>query len=624
MRGTYKICFFYFLLVILAPEFALAQNIGIGFNSNPSVEKMAFQYFEQKEYQKANVYFEDMYERNPVSVYNYYFKSLIGAKDYATAEKITKKEIKQRRYDVYLYVYLGKIYQLLHEEKKQKETYEKAIKELNPVQPFISNLANVFVEEGLFDYALQTYNKGRKTNPDYPFFYERAEIFKAKNDITAMINEYLDALEFRETEIQTVQMNLQNSLGYDDQEGGIKNPLLKAELQKRIQTNPDKIVLTEFLIFIEKQQLDFDGAFVQSKALDKRLNEDGRRVYELAQICVSNQRWETAKRCYSYIIQKGPENLYYEAATVEELNLEYLILTQMAAPNNEAMLLLEQKLIKANEKYKLRFLNAQILKNLVNLKAYYLNKSDEAIVLLEDFIAQPGVGGMNDKSNTLSEYKIMLGDIYLLKGEIWEASLLYSQVEKTFKYEAVGQEAKFRNAKLSFYNGDFAWAKTQADVLKGATSKLIANDALDLSLIITDAIGVDTNEVPLKMFSSAELLILQHKYNQAITRMDSINLLFTTHTLGDDIFFKKAQIYFKLGRYNDVEQMYKNILEFYPNDLYGDDAQFKLAELYEKYLKDKEKAKLAYQDALVKYPGSIFTVEARKRFRELRGDQLNN
>jgi TolA-binding protein len=218
----------------------------------------------------------------------------------------------------------------------------------------------------------------------------------------------------------------------------------------------------------------------------------------------------------------------------------------------------------------------------------------------------------------------MLGDIYLLKGEIWEASLLYSQVEKAFKYEAVGQEAKFRNAKLSFYNGDFAWAKTQADVLKGATSKLIANDALDLSLIITDAIGVDTNEVPLKMFSSAELLILQHKYNQAITRMDSINLLYTTHTLGDDIFFKKAQIYFKLGRYNDVEQMYKNILEFYPNDLYGDDAQFKLAELYEKYLKDKEKAKLAYQDALVKYPGSIFTVEARKRFRELRGDQLNN
>jgi tetratricopeptide (TPR) repeat protein len=270
------------------------------------------------------------------------------------------------------------------------------------VQPFIGNLANVFIEEGLFDYALETYNKGRKTNPDYPFFYERAEIFKAKNDITAMINEYLDALEFRETEIQTVQMNLQNSLGYDDQEGGIKNPLLKAELQKRIQTNPDKIVLTEFLIFIEKQQLDFDGAFVQSKALDKRLNEDGRRVYELAQICVSNERWETAKRCYSYIIQKGSENVYYEAATVEELNLEYLILTQMAQPDNEAMLLLEQKLIKANEKYKLRFLNAQILKNLVNLKAYYLNKSEEAIVLLEDFIEQPGVGGMNNKSNTLA------------------------------------------------------------------------------------------------------------------------------------------------------------------------------------------------------------------------------
>jgi TolA-binding protein len=153
---------------------------------------------------------------------------------------------------------------------------------------------------------------------------------------------------------------------------------------------------------------------------------------------------------------------------------------------------------------------------------------------------------------------------------------------------------------------------------------LIANDALDLSLIITDAIGVDTNDVPLKLFASAELMILQHRYTEAIARMDSINLLFSENTLGDDIYYKKAQIYFKLGKYLDVEVMYKNIVEYYPGDLYGDDAQFRLAELYDKNLNDKEKAKLAYEDVLVKYPGSIFTVEARRRFRELRGDNLSN
>jgi tetratricopeptide (TPR) repeat protein len=434
-----------------------------------------------------------------------------------------------------------------------------------------------------------------------------------------MINEYLDALEFRETEIQAVQMNLQNSLGYDDEEGGIKNPVLKQELLKRIQKNPDKIILCEFLVFIQKQQRDFDGAFVQSRALDKRLKEEGQRIYELAKICVSNQQWETARRCYDYLIEKGSGNIYYDLATVDGVHVEFLALTQNPATTQADFILLEQKLEKANEKYKQKAINQYLLKDLVTLKAYYLNKPNDAIVLLEEFIKLAGVDPL-----VRAEHKIMLADIYLLRGEIWEASLLYSQVEKDFKYEAIGHEAKFKNAKLSFYAGEFEWAKAQADILKGATTKLIANDALDLSLIISDAIGVDTNSAPLKLFASAELMILQHRYNEAIARMDSINVLYSSNTLGDDIYFKKAHIYTYINKYTDAEAMYKSILEYYPDGLYGDDAQFELAELYEKKLKDQEKAKQAYQDVMLKYPGSIYTVEARKRFRALRGDNLNN
>jgi tetratricopeptide (TPR) repeat protein len=615
-----KIAISFLFILLLAPHGSPAQiEITTPTSKTGNADKLALQYFELKEFEKANVYFEDLYEKNPEGWFGYYYKSLIGAKDYSKAEKITKKQLKQNRQDVYLYVYLARIYKLENEEKKAKEYYEKAIKELEPVQPNIENLAAAFKDDLLFDYAIEVYNKGRRATPEYPYFYERAEIYKSKNDLGAMINEYLDALEFRESEIQAVQTNLQNSLGYDDDEGGIKNPLLKQELQKRIQKHPDKVILSEFLIFIQKQQMDFEGAFVQSRALDKRLKEDGQRIYELAKICMSNQQWETAGRCFDYIIEKGPDNVYHDAAIIDGLTVEYLALTSKPQPPQEALVMLEQKLTKANEKYRNSFLNPAILKNLAYLKAYYLNKSQEAIALLEGFINLSGIDAA-----TRAEYKIMLADIYLIKGEIWEASLLYSQVEKDFKYEAIGQEAKFRNAKLSFYAGDFAWSKTQADVLKGATSKLIANDALDLSLIITDAIGVDTNDLPLKLFSSAELMILQHRYNEAILRMDSINQLFSTNTLGDDIYYKKAQIYFTLGKFQDAEAMYKNIIEYYPGDLYGDDAQFKLAELYEKNINDKEKAKLAYEELLVKYPGSIYTVEARKRFRLLRGDNLNN
>lgn len=612
MRFSFKIVFA-FIIVVLLQLNSFAQK------PTNNHDKLALQYFEQKEFEKANEYFEGLYDKNPEGWYTYYFKSLLGAKDFSKAEKITKKQLKQNKNNAYLYVYLGRVYKIQNEEKKEKDAYEKAIKELVAVQPYLQNVANAFIEDGLYDYAIEAYNKGRKATPEYPYFYERADIYKQKNDLKAMINEYLDALEFRDSEIQTVQGNLQNSLGYDDQEGGINNPLLKQELQKRIQKSPDKISLCEFLIFIQKQQKDFDGAFVQSKALDKRLKEDGNRIFELAKICTSNQNWDAAKRCYDYIIEKGPNNLYYDAAIIDGINVEYLAITQKQQPTAEELSALEHKLEQANGKYKQSFLNAQIIKNLVSLKAFYLNKGDEAITLLQDFVDQSGMDAL-----AKAEYKILLGDIYILKGEIWESSLLYSQVEKDFKYEAIGQEAKFRNAKLSFYAGDFAWAKTQADVLKGATTKLIANDALNLSLIITDAIGVDTNDLPLRLYASAELMVVQHKYKEAILRMDSINLLFSTNTLGDDINYSKAQIYSSQGKYAEAEAMYKNILEYYPTELYGDDAQFKLAELYDKNLNDKEKAKKAYQDVLTNYPGSVFTVEARKRYRELRGDNLNN
>jgi TolA-binding protein len=223
----------------------------------------------------------------------------------------------------------------------------------------------------------------------------------------------------------------------------------------------------------------------------------------------------------------------------------------------------------------------------------------------------------------MAEIKLDLGDMHLLVGDIWDASLLYSQVEKDFKYEIVGQTAKFRNAKLSYYASDFKWAKSQCDVLKGSTTKTIANDALDLSLVITDAIGVDTNDAPLSMFASADLLILQHKYENALLKLDSINNLFAEHTLGDDIYYKKSEIYKLTNRYAEAAKMYANIVEFYPNELYGDDAMFKHAELYDRFLLDKEKAKALYKDLLDNYPGSIYVVEARKRYRELRGDVVN-
>jgi TolA-binding protein len=216
-----------------------------------------------------------------------------------------------------------------------------------------------------------------------------------------------------------------------------------------------------------------------------------------------------------------------------------------------------------------------------------------------------------------------LGDIYLLKSEPWEATLLYSQVEKTHKEMQLGHEAKLRNAKLSYYKGDFELAQEHLDILKLATSREIANDAMDLSLLITDNTGLDSSTTALAEYAASELLIFQNKLDQAQGKLDQMLRKYQGHSLTDEIYFLKANIYMKVGNFQQAITNLGQIVANPQYDILSDDALFLMAKIYEENLNDKEKAKELYNSLLVKYPGSIFTVDARKRFRKLRGDVVN-
>lgn len=582
-------------------------------------EQLANQFFQNKEYDKASIYFEKLYSQNPDAYYTPYFKCLIASNNLKKAEKIVKRQIKLYPPDLFYYVDLAQVYLADSNITKAKEQYAKAIKELGTDISQELDLGKAFVGVKEFDYAIEAYKKGRKYSGQiYPFFYEMADVYKVKGDIRAMINEYLDAIGFKETELQNVQMQLQNSLGYDDEKGGFNNPILKQELQKRIQQHPDKIVYSDFLIYILVQQKDFESAFIQSKALDKRLKEEGFRIMDLGKLCVLNEDFETAQHCYDYIIAKGKENFNYSQACIESANAQYERIIKQKNYTQIDLIEVEQKLKNTIKQFGYNQLSVSVVHKLAMLQGFYLNKAQEAIDMLNEVISTPGI----DKASA-AELKLDLGDLLLIAGNVWDASLSYSQVEKAYKYDPIGQEAKFRNAKIAFYTGDFKWAKAQLDVLKGATSKLISNDAMDLSLVISDAIGVDTNEVPLQMFASADLLLLQHKTEEGLRRMDSINILFDNHSLADDIYYRKAQVYTQEGKYKEALEAYQRIVDVYGDKIYGDDALFKMAEIYQYNLKDIEKAKALYQEFLTKYPGSVYTVEARKRFRKLRGDVIN-
>jgi outer membrane protein assembly factor BamD (BamD/ComL family) len=215
-----------------------------------------------------------------------------------------------------------------------------------------------------------------------------------------------------------------------------------------------------------------------------------------------------------------------------------------------------------------------------------------------------------------------LGDVYVLADEVWDAALIYGQVEKQFPNESLGQEAKARNAKLAYYRGDFAWAKIQLDVLKGATSQLMANDALNLSLLMSDNLQNESDTSALKKYAYADLLIFKNLPEQALNLLDSINILYPKNSLADDILMAKAKIYIAKNNYPEAISQLQKIVTDYPTDLWADDAVFMMADIYETKLTQPDKAKELYQKIITNFSGSLYVTEARKRFRNLRGDKI--
>jgi tetratricopeptide (TPR) repeat protein len=586
--------------------------------SQNTEEQLAAQYFMSKEYDKALIYYEKLYSKNPkAEFYKYYLECLLETRDFKGAEKLVKKKIKQDPTALNYLVDLGWVYQREDREKDSQEQYQKAISLLKQDNNQIFVLAKSFIAIKQFDLAIETYQKGRKLmRGSYPFNFEIAQIHGYKGNYQAMFQEILEVLTINEQYRQSVEDALLPF--FEDGQNEARIELIRTEILKQIQKNPDKVVYSEILVWMLNHLKDFEASFVQSKALDKRLKEDGGRLMKLGETCIESEAYDVAIKCYEYVLGKGPGNPYHLLARLELLNARYVKVVARNEYTQKDLVELESQFQLALKELGKSSSTVLLIRNLAHIQAFYLGKTEEPINLLTEAKSLVGLS-----APALAEVKLELADILLFSGDVWEASLLYSQVEKAFKHDPIGHEAKFRNARLSFFIGDFAWAQSQLEALKGATSKLISNDALDLSLIIADNTTLDTNPLPLQIYARADLLFFRARYDDALKTLDSIQAQFPNHSLGDEILFKKYQIAMRRNNFAGAKEICEKIMKDYPKDLFGDDACFRLAELYEFRFADIENAKKYYQLILTDYPGSLFSVEARKRFRKLRGDQVN-
>jgi tetratricopeptide (TPR) repeat protein len=578
--------------------------------------QLANEYFRNGEYEKAAVMFKSLIEKSKgTNEYQFsrYLECLVALQRFDEAKEVVEKELKKRPRFIHNYVHLGNILEKQGHYDQAEKKYAEAIKKMPNDQYLVSHLANAFTRINKIDLAIQVYEKGEEvTQMGDLFAYQMADLYRRQGNQSKMIEKYLDCLRTGRINIENAKKLLSRYLEKDEYGE------LQTQLFIQIQDYPDALIYLELLEWVYIQNKDYDKALRQAKAIDKRSNGGGIRVFNLASVASNAGDYDAALKAYDYIVKEiGNSSTYYIDARKEFLHTLRDKIVKGRKFNQEELIVLRDGYEAFVEELGSNGQTAQVLTEWAELEALYLDNVSGAIEILEKVTVLSSINRF-----ILNNAKLDLGDYYLITGEIWEATLLYSQVDKEFREDYLGELARYKNAKLYYYNGDFEWSQAQFDILKSATSRLISNDAIDQSVFIMDNLGLDTTPVPLQMYARAELLSFQNKYDEAFAVLDSIILMFEGHQLQDDIWYLKAKTYSRQRNYDKAIEMYTAVYTNYPEDIRADNSIMELANLYDIYLGDKDKAMPLYEMLFTEYTGSTLAVDARKKFRILRGDLI--
>ena len=602
-----KILFYFtFLIVFFSLNISLAQDRDV---------EIANEYFGTAEYDKA----KDMYERlsknnaNLPFIYDNYLFTFLHFNQKEDAEKFIRKMIKVSDDNLFYKLDHYTLVTEINGEAKTEKEFSGIVNDIKNNEILVEKATDYLLKKNLFERAKTIFLASRKSLKNNSLYaIPVAIIYYKQGDVDLSIDELLYFLKNNPEELENVKNVFQNNLR---EEKDLK--LLETKLYERVQKEPNEISYNELLLWMNLQKKNFSSAYLQAKAIDKRLRTEGNKMMVVGRIAMENKDYENASRFFEYVIKEYPNGMNYPIARGELIKAKEETIKNSYPIDPVKIRSLIGDYLKMIKELGANPATIEARRNTAQLYAFYLDNKDTAVIILNETIkiAQNDLRGR-------SKAKIDLGDIYLLKGEPWESTLLYSQVEKDMKEDPLGHEAKLRNAKLSYYKGEFDLSQEHLDVLKLATSREIANDAMNLSILIQDNTGLDSTTEAMKEYAAIDLLLFQNKTAEALIKTDSMMIKFPEHSLSDELLWLKSKIYCKMGDYPNAVTTLEKINTMYPDDILGDDALYTLGTIYEENLKDNAKAMETYQKFMIKYPGSIFTVEARKKFRLLRGDKL--
>lgn len=570
---------------------------------------LADDYYKRGEFAKALVIYKKLYQSKPYA-YNYVYKitdTYQQLEKYEDAKMLLENRIERSRIPVFV-IELGYNYQLMDSLSKAEELYNEAITSIDEKPSNIYGVGQRFEVHSLLPQAITAYNKAKDLLPNKNFNIQLARIYGDMGDVKNMFANYIDYVDYKPNALNNIKRNLSQFISENSDAENNKN--LRVLLLKRIQESPD-FHWYDLLSWLYVQQRDYRKSFVQEKALYKRNPETLERIIDLAITAQDDNDKETATDIFNYILETSQD--------IDLLLLAHQSLLEMRAENAN-----QKELDTINETYLQLF--EEFGKNDMSLPlqlayggflAFNYDKPEDA----SNFLKETYKLEISPYQEAL--VKLKLGDILVLQEKFNEALIFFTQIKANLKNSTIAQEAAYKIAKTSYYKGDFDWAESQLKVLKASTSQLIANDALDLKLLISDNKWDDTTQTALKYYAKADLFAFQNKTSDAIKLLDKILTEHNGESIIDQALFTQAKLFEKQQQYDKAEANYQKIIADYREDIFIDDAYFYLAELYNTHLGKPEEAKPLYEKIIFEHEDSIYFVEARKKFRMLRGDSIN-
>lgn len=570
-------------------------------------EQLAQNYFEKGEFEKALMIYQDLEKKQPTNIF---FTQKIAAchqqlQQYAEAEKLLTDKLEKTKRPVF-YVEIGYNYQLQQNTAQSEKYYQKALDAVAENSNNVYAIAAAFEQKVQIEKALKAYDIAVSANPKLNFDYQMALLQGQLGNIDLMIEKLLSYSYKNPQTLPVVQNQLSRFMNEESQE--TFNAALKKTLLLNAQKNQD-IFWNQFLSWFFVQQKDYGKAFIQEKAIYRRDPNSFANIVQLALLSVEENEEKTAREIFAFILENSQNDIELQREAEEQL-----LKMDIKKAQQKDYASITQRINQLIEKYGTTpgTLSLQLLK--ADFEAFYLKNSEAGITTLNNSLE------LNLNKYQKAEVKMKLSDILLLDEKFNQAIIYYAQVEEELKNDAVAHQASLKVAKASYFKGDFEWAQKQLKVLKSSSSQLIANDALEIFLLITDNTVEDSTQTALKKFAKADFKLYQNKKEEALAEFKDILANDKTQSIQDVTLLRIGRIYEGQQQYDLALQYYQQIIDKYAEGIYVDEALFYSAEIYNKQLNAPDKAMLLYEKVIFNHQDSIHFVEARKQFRLLRGD----